>query len=187
MSTIEQSETPGTHADRVCVTASCAASPVMTSETACPDCGGATQRRDAGSAAPIPLAIEAPSLETPVAATSMCSRCRSVHQGGSLGPCRESAPSTSPMGEARFVGSAMPLGGVPISRLLNAACYIIAGIASLILSSQPQVGGWAVALGLAAIAYGIKIVITKTSYWVSSAVYVVAIFSVLAAMGALTQ
>jgi len=91
------------------------------------------------------------------------------------------------MGEARFVGSAMPLGGVPISRLLNAACYIIAGIASLILSSQPQVGGWAVALGLAAIAYGIKIVITKTSYWVSSAVYVVAIFSVLAAMGALTQ
>jgi hypothetical protein len=88
-------------------------------------------------------------------------------------------------GKARFVGDAAPVGGIPLSRLFNAICYIIAGIALVVMSQLagfPGGGSMALAIvaGLGAIAYGAKIMMTRTSYWVTSWVYVLAIGSVVA-------
>jgi hypothetical protein len=84
-------------------------------------------------------------------------------------------------GEARFVGDARPIGGIPLSRIFNAVCYVIAGIALLVMSAQPSVPTAApLVIGLLGIAYGVKILVTRSSYWVSSVVYVVAIGAVVA-------
>lgn len=63
--------------------------------------------------------------------------------------------------------------------MLNALCYFITGIASFVVSTQPGAGkGWPIVIGIGAILYGAKILCTRTSYWVSSAVYLTAIVSV---------
>jgi hypothetical protein len=68
--------------------------------------------------------------------------------------------------------------------MLNAVCYVVAGVAALVMAAQPNVPGfWAVLLGLAGIAYGAKILLTRSSYWISSAVYAVAFIAVAAAIG----
>jgi hypothetical protein len=86
------------------------------------------------------------------------------------------------------VGDATPLGGPSISRILNALCYIIAGVASFVLAAQPGVGrGWPIVFGIGGVLYGLKILFTRSSYWVSSFVYVVAILAVSWAIGAVSQ
>jgi hypothetical protein len=101
-----------------------------------------------------------------------------VSQQGTSGPT-----VAQEFGNAKFVGDAAPIGGIPLSRILNAACYLVAGLAALVLAGQPKVPTfWAVLLGLASIAYGAKILLTRSSYWVSSAVYAVALFAVVGAI-----
>jgi hypothetical protein len=95
-------------------------------------------------------------------------------------------------GKARFVGDAAPVGGIPLSRLFNSICYVIAGIALVVMSQLPGFPGGgsmalAIVIGLLAIAYGAKIALTRTSYWVSSWVYVLAFGSVAAMVGFLSQ
>ena len=95
---------------------------------------------------------------------------------------------TKRVGGARYVGDAAPIAGVPLSRILNAACYIISGIASLAVSTQSGMPTLSLVLfGLAAIGYGVKIVVTRGSYWVSSVVYVVAVFAVVGVFGVFAQ
>lgn len=84
----------------------------------------------------------------------------------------------------RFVGDAN-LGGISVRQGLDAACYVIAGIALFVLAAQPDVGGWTALFGVAAVLYGLKIVLLGGPYWVSSFVYVLAGGAVLVALGAL--
>ena len=107
-------------------------------------------------------------------------------------PQPSGATSAAQYGQARFVGDAAPIGGIPLSRLFNAICYAIAGIALLVISAQPDLPGGgsmalAVAIGLGAIAYGAKILLTRTSYWVSSWVYLLAFGAVAAMFGVLAN
>jgi hypothetical protein len=107
-------------------------------------------------------------------------------------PSGAHAASDAEYGKARFVGDAAPVGGIPLSRLFNAICYIIAGIALVVMSQLagfPGGGSMALAIviGLAAIAYGAKIMLTRTSYWVSSWVYLLAFGSVAAMFGFLAK
>jgi hypothetical protein len=95
-------------------------------------------------------------------------------------------PTTAPTaGGARFFGDAAPIAGIPLSRILNSACYLIAGIACLVMSTQPNYPAvWLVLIGMAGIGYGGKILVTRSSYWVSTAVYVIAVIAVVAAFTA---
>lgn len=84
------------------------------------------------------------------------------------------------------MGQATPLGDLTLTRLVNGLCYVIAGIACLFLASQPGGGSFgAVCIGLAGVAYGIKILTTRTSYWVNTLTYVIAFGAVLYAFSKL--
>ena len=97
------------------------------------------------------------------------------------GATAASSPQRPEFGEARFVGDARPIAGIPLSRIFNAVCYVIAGIAMLVISAQPSVPPlWPLVFGLLALAYGVKILVTRGSYWVHSLVYVIAIGAVVA-------
>jgi hypothetical protein len=129
-----------------------------------------------------------------------CSTCRTIYQGTTCPTCASQSPGAGQVsllskqgtsgatlgqefGSAKFIGDAAPIGGIPLSRLLNAACYFIAGVAGLVLAGQPEVPTLlAVLLGLASMTYGAKILLTRSSYWVSSAVYAVAFFAVVGAI-----
>jgi hypothetical protein len=86
----------------------------------------------------------------------------------------------------RYVSTAQ-IGDMSIRRLFDAACYLIAGIAFLVLpvvanedtaSSEGTNLGWIAFFGVGAILYGLKIALTRTSYWVSTLIYLVAVLSV---------
>jgi hypothetical protein len=77
---------------------------------------------------------------------------------------------------------------MPLSRILNALCYVVAGIAMIVISAQPRIPVAApLLIGLAFIAYGIKIAVTRGSYWMASFIYVLAIGAVLAMFGVLSR
>jgi hypothetical protein len=100
-------------------------------------------------------------------------------------PQAQAAPA---YGSSKFVGDAQPFGGMPLSRIWNAACYVVAGIALLVISAQPGIPVVApLIIGLAFIAYGINIAVTRGSYWIASIVYVLAIGAVLAMPGLLSR
>jgi len=87
------------------------------------------------------------------------------------------APEREPHGGARFVGDAAPVAAM--SRFFNAACYIVTGIAMFVLSAQAADQAWfAIPLGIAGVGYGVKILATRTSYWVSSVIYVLPVLAV---------
>ena len=114
------------------------------------------------------------------------------HPSPAAPPTPSGATSAEEYGKARFVGDAAPIGGIPLSRLFNSICYVIAGIALLVMSQLPDFpsGGsmaLAVVIGLGSIAYGAKIALTRTSYWVSSWVYLLAFGSVAAMFGLLAK
>jgi hypothetical protein len=91
-------------------------------------------------------------------------------------------------GGARFVGDAAPIGGIPLSRIFDAACYVITGIALFVMTGQTSTPVWiTVLLGLAALGYGIKILATRSSYWVSSIVYAVTFIAVCLAVTAISK
>lgn len=107
-------------------------------------------------------------------------------------PVPSGATAAPGYGKAKFVGDAAPVGGIPLSRILNSLCYVIAGIALLVMSGQPGFPGGgsmavAILLGIGAILYGGKILLTRTSYWVSSWVYILAIGAVAAMFGLLSS
>lgn len=107
-------------------------------------------------------------------------------------PSGAHAASGEGYGKAKFVGDAAPVGGIPLSRLFNSICYIIAGIALVVMSQLagfPGGGSMALAIviGLGAVAYGAKIMMTRTSYWVSSWVYLLAFGAVAAMFGLLAK
>nr|WP_296779019.1 hypothetical protein [Rhodococcus sp. (in: high G+C Gram-positive bacteria)] len=63
--------------------------------------------------------------------------------------------------------------------MLNAACFIVTGVAGLIFAvSGNNIGaiGWLVTLGC--IAYGLYIAFTKGSYWIADVIYLVPIFGI---------
>ncbi|MEI4273027.1 hypothetical protein TEK04_14965 [Klenkia sp. LSe6-5] len=98
------------------------------------------------------------------------------------------SPRDDGYGRARFVGDAAPVAGIPLSRVLNAACYVISGIAIIVIGVQVGHGtAGAAALGLAAIAYGVYVVLSRGSYWVSSWIYVLTIIAVLGMFGAFAR
>lgn len=119
------------------------------------------------------------SAGTVTAAAPATTRPTTTSQSGPTGPAE---------GGARFVGDAAPIGGIPLSRMFNAACYVVTGIALLVMSGQTSTPVWVtVLLGVAALGYGIKILATRTSYWVSSAVYVVAFIAVALAVTSISK
>jgi len=99
----------------------------------------------------------------------------------------DQASSASPA--RRWVGNT-EVAGRPISRILDAACYLIAGLAACIVAfAETSSAPTPVALpfmGAIAIIYGLKIYFTESSYWVSTLVYVAALFTVLYVLGALS-
>lgn len=91
-------------------------------------------------------------------------------------------------GKAQFVGDAAPTAGIPISRVLNALCCVVTGIALFLVAGQGVSSAWvAVLLGLAAVGYGLKIVLTRSSYWVASIVYVAPIAAIAWAISAISH
>lgn len=110
---------------------------------------------------------------------------RSNHGPVTAVPAR--ASKTTRAKEHKWVGDADVGGGVSLSRFLNSAVYVIAGISFMVFAGKVE-GGMtpgAAALGLAFLAYGIKIFVTRSSYWVSAIVYFVAVLGVAAAFGGL--
>jgi hypothetical protein len=162
MSTSSDLSGERTDGGRRCLYISCPQRGASVALTKCQACGNNTyaqQGRDAQGAAPEAIGL---------AANAVTQRSIPV-------PDRQ-------YGKAKFVGDAQPIGGMPLSRVVNALVYMIAGIAGLVVSGQPNAGGAKVGLvGAAAMAYGLYILFTKGSYWVSSVVYVVALFAVFGA------
>lgn len=83
----------------------------------------------------------------------------------------------------RFIGDA-ELGGVSLRRMFDAACYVVAGIAFIVIGADTNTT-WGVVLGVGVILYGAKIALTLSSYWVSTGIYVVAFLAVVATFGVL--
>ncbi|MCC5947257.1 MAG: hypothetical protein JJT89_02270 [Nitriliruptoraceae bacterium] len=84
--------------------------------------------------------------------------------------------------QRRYVGDAQ-VGGRTIARTLDAAAYWVAGIALFFIASQIG-GALPVLIGIGAIVYGLVIFAGEGTYWVSSVVYVLALFAVIGAFTA---
>jgi hypothetical protein len=101
---------------------------------------------------------------------------------------RPSAPATPDHGGARFVGDAAPVAGIPLSRIFDAACYVVTGIAMFVAAGHGIDQAWIpVLLGLAGVGYGLKILVTRSSYWVSSVVYVLPVLAVFWAIASIAN
>ena len=86
----------------------------------------------------------------------------------------------------RYVGDAAVGEYWSVRQLLDAAAYVVAGIALIVMAMQPDVdSAWLPLIGLASMLYGAKIAIAGGSYWVSSWVYAIAGIAVLVALGSL--
>ena len=92
----------------------------------------------------------------------------------------------APHGGARFVGDAAPVAAM--SRFFNAGCYIVTGIAMFVVSGQVSDQAWmAILLGIAGVGYGVKILATRSSYWVSSVIYVLPVLAVCWAVASIAN
>lgn len=115
---------------------------------------------------------------------TVCSTCGSATANQNCSACGLAATSgatttSAAYGQARFVGDAAPVAGIPISRMLNALCYIVTGIALFIVAGQGVSSAWvAVLIGIGAIGYGLKILLTRSSYWITSIVYLAPIAAI---------
>ena len=135
-----------------------------------------------------PTAVE----QAPVATSPVSGHPVAAAPPAAPGDAARGGSGSTAYGQARFVGDAAPVGGIPLSRLFNAICYVIAGIALVVMSQLPGFPGGgsmalAIVIGLGSIAYGAKIVLTRSSYWVSSWVYLLAFGSVAAMFGFLAK
>lgn len=127
--------------------------------------------------------------------TKPCPRC-----GGTIYPETELAGNepedeprpqpvklTSTAGTRRWVGDA-EVAGRPLGRVFDASCYAVAGIAVVVAglaSTDDSAPPWLPLIGGAGVLYGLRIFLTDGSYWTSTWVYVIALFAVLFALGAL--
>jgi hypothetical protein len=112
--------------------------------------------------------------------------CRYCHDDLSA---NERAAAPAPVGEARFVGDA-EVAGISISRFLNAMCYLITGIALIVAGLSGETGGTlvgALVLGVGLILYGAKVLLTRSSYWVSSVIYLIPVFAVVLVIATLNN
>lgn len=140
---------------------------------------------------------------------SACATCGSTYRNASCPSCGVAAATTTAppaaatpapgsgsgsgsaeapaFGGARLVGDAAPIAGIPISRILNALCYVVTGIALFIVAGQGVSSAWiAVLLGLAAVGYGLKILLTRSSYWITTIVYLAPIAAIGWAISAIS-
>lgn len=92
-------------------------------------------------------------------------------------------PSGRAAGGPRFVSDAR-VGTMTARRAADAACYLIAGLALLVLAREPELGWKTGLFGAGCLGYGSWIFATRKSYWVSTLVYVVSLFAVAWAIGA---
>lgn len=90
-----------------------------------------------------------------------------------------------PEGGPRYIGVADLGGGVTVRRLFDAACYVIAGVALIVMAASTKDAGWAAVAGIGVIVYGGKIALTTTSYWVSTMIYLLAVLAIAGAIGTL--
>lgn len=81
----------------------------------------------------------------------------------------------------RYIGDAQ-VGVWTVRQLLDALCWILAGIMLIVIGAQPDISsGWVIALGLPVALYGIWILVGARSYWVTSWVYALALIAVIGA------
>lgn len=133
--------------------------------TTCAQCGSATRNQNC------------PSCGLPAATTTTAeAQPRRSFAPPAAGPSSTAAPA---YGQAKLVGDATPFGGMPISRMLNGLCYIVTGIALFVAAGQGAPSAWiAVLIGLGALGYGLKILLTRSSYWITTVVYLAPIFAI---------
>ena len=140
--------------------------------TACATCGSTTRNQHCPTCG-LPAATTTTATQAAVPGTAFVPPA--------AGPVQAAAPAAAgpAYGQAKLVGDARPLGGMPISRMLNGLCYVITGIALFVVAGQGAPSGWvAVLIGLGALGYGAKIWLTRTSYWITSVVYLAPIFAI---------
>lgn len=67
-------------------------------------------------------------------------------------------------------------------RYFNALCYLASGICLFVAAGMKGGGaGWAIALGVASILYGLYVAFTRGSYWVSTYTYLLPVVLVAVA------
>ncbi len=118
---------------------------------------------------------------------------KSLDAGSAPAPPQRPVHRTAPRANAaqtarpspRYVSDAQLGENFTVRQVLDGLCWMIAGIAAVVFGTQPEFSsGWVIAGGLAAVAYGLRVLFGGGSYWVSNFVYLIAILSVMAAFGA---
>ncbi len=98
-------------------------------------------------------------------------------------PPRTAAPNARP--SPRYVSDAQIGENFTVRQVIDGLCWIIAGIAGIVLATQPELFNvWIILVGIAAVIYGLRVLFGGGSYWVSNFVYLIAILAVAAAFGA---
>lgn len=92
----------------------------------------------------------------------------------SPGPPTPLAPPSSPSG-----GAGSLLDGMTAGRALNGGSFLVSGIFALFTLVGAGGGIWLALAALSAIAYGLKILLTRTGYWWSPYAYVVPVVLVV--------
>lgn len=123
--------------------------------------------------------------------TLQCLECRSAtvrsDQPGLVIPPPYVRPRPTPApavaadrGGPRFVGEAEVGRFWTVRHFVDAACYLFTG--GVALWWHPV--WWATLLGIALIVYGLKVAVLGGSYWVSTAIYVLPVFGIIALFSA---
>lgn len=77
-------------------------------------------------------------------------------------------------GRRRWLGDAM-VAGRPLSRILDATCLVLFGVAMVLarvwLDPEGSLSGWVPFLGAGVVLYGLYVFFTSGRYWVSTLVY----------------
>ncbi len=138
-------------------------------------------RREDWSLPAVPRDPTDPGLRNSVASFSP-----RAQPGPATRPSTSSSASPSSRATPRYVGDA-GIGDLwSVRQVFDAACWVIAGIAMIVLALQPETSsGWVVVIGIAGVLYGLRILFGGGSYWVSSWVYVIAFFAVVVTFGAI--
>ncbi len=138
-------------------------------------------RREDWSLPTVPKSPADPGLRDSVPSFSPPVQARPATRPSTTSPASQGNRATP-----RYVGDA-GIGDLwSVRQVFDAACWIIAGIAMIVLAVQPETSsGWVVVIGIAGVLYGLRILFGGGSYWVSSWVYVIAFFAVVFSFGAI--
>jgi hypothetical protein len=89
----------------------------------------------------------------------------------SSAPASTPAPAFKPIAPAR--------GGTSAGRVFNGLCYVGTGVAVAIAAAVGAGGPWFIWLAaLFLVGYGVKILVTRTSYWINTVIYLLPVFAV---------